>query len=260
MSYPPDPSSGWNPGGGPTTRLHRSGGATPEAYTQPLPPGAYVEYPDEDYAPKGRDYRKIFLGVLGVLLFAGSGFYAAYFFTQDAIEAPNRVRAQPTLLPTPASEAPSEAPSESPPPSPSLSPSANAEPFQDPELRDFAGRVARNDEQCRADPATNLANVTEAVTCELDGFSVRYLKFTDSSARDSYAESVRDGLDGALDVQRDSFWTDRGRQQGVFVAGSQNNDNSQYVYWNSLREDVSGEMIVQGGSRRNAERIWRQQL
>jgi hypothetical protein len=270
MSYPPDPSSGRNPGGAHRIpRGHGTGGAPPEPYTQPLPPGPYTGRPSRGYPPPRRDRSRLVFGVLAgvvaLLICAGGGFYATYSFTQGAIESDSKGAAiQPTPEPSLPIPSPTVEPTESPSPTPTPSattPPAVAAPFQDPELRGFAGRVAENGSACRSEAAGGFANVTEAVTCRFDnGFTVRYLKFRNQNARDGYAESVRDGLNGQLDVARDSFWSTRGRRQGVFVAGSENDGSTQYLYWNSLDNAVSGELIVASDDRREAERFWKREL
>jgi hypothetical protein len=205
----------------------------------------------------------VLIGVVAVAVVAGGGFYAAYAFTQNAIDTPQK-SALPTL-PSPIQNQPTQAPAtDAPTDSPTPDATTAAPPagvFSDDALRRFAGRVADNPDRCKSlDPGT-LANVTEAVTCQFDnGFTVRYLKFSDTDSRDSYTGRVRKGLDGQLDVKRNSFWSSGGKRQGRIVEGSQNDGNTQYIYWNVFNDAVSGELLAQTDNRRDAERFWRNQL
>jgi hypothetical protein len=218
------------------------------------PPG-YVPGPPPD---KSRKWAYIFGGILVLVICAGGGFYGAYALTQSTAKVPSAAPSPPPVL---ASDSPAPVPSAPPSPSevPSADPSAGVpgQVFADPELRDFAGNAAQN-AQCQEQPPGDFAGVTEVVNCQFSNFTVRYLKFDSGAGRDQYAQRVRDGLDGQLDVQRNSVWTNRrGERQGRFIAGSQENDTRQYVYWNSDNAAVSGELVIGGSRRSDAEQAWR---
>jgi hypothetical protein len=260
----------------------------------PHPSGAhaaagYDEYEDEYGAP-GYGYPpppprppwyarpKVLLAVAAAVLVTGGGFYAAYSFTQTALgagtaatsaSAPQVPAPQPQAS-APATDEPSPDPSTEPSADPSTEPSAAAPsaqapppnqqiaPFQDDQLRAFAGRVAGNN-ACTG-TASTLQNVNEIVTCALgNGATVRYLRFTDNQARDQYKSTVRAGLDGRLDIRRNAVWSQRGRNQGSFISGNEQG-NTAYVYWDAFAGPVSGEVVVPNSDVQGAERFWRRVL
>jgi hypothetical protein len=296
MSYPSDPASGYRPGSGAGYRGEPTAYPPPNPDTQVLPSGPYIAagnptrvqpgyvqpgYVQPGYPPgppgygppgyfpgpppdKSRKWAYIFGGILVLVICAGGGFYGAYALTQSTAKVPGPAANTPPVI---ASDSPAPVPSEPPSPSDVPSPSGvpSADPpvgvpgqvFADPELRDFAGDAVRN-AQCQEQPPGDFAGVTEVVNCQFSNFTVRYLKFDSGAGRDQYAQQVRDGLDGQLDVQRNSAWSNRrGERQGLFIAGSQGNDTRQYVYWNSDNAAVSGELVIGGSQRSDAERAWR---
>jgi hypothetical protein len=99
------------------------------------------------------------------------------------------------------------------------------------------------------------------VTCVFTGgYAVFYAKYTTPAARDSYARFVRGGHNGKLKVDRDSFWTNAGARKGVYVAGSRENNTSQYIYWDSMTVPVSAELLVRSGDAKATETFWKNQL
>ncbi|MDQ1647210.1 MAG: hypothetical protein QOJ50_3394 [Cryptosporangiaceae bacterium] len=263
-------------------------------YTQVLPAGTYVDpaYGSPQYAPPGyppqgpygndpyaanpygygpppkkrsRGPAIVGGGLLVLALCAGGGFYAAHAFTSTTKQDAS-VNVPLVPLPEPSVAAPS--PDVSPSPDVTPSPSDQASPgaaglpgqtFADPDLRDFAGNRVQNAQCTEQQPASlNLSGVTEAVSCQFKNFTVRYLKWDGPGSRDQYFQSVSGGLGGQVNVERNAVWANRrGEQQGRFVSGSQSNDSQQYVYWNSFTATVSGELVIAGSRRSNAENAWR---
>jgi hypothetical protein len=238
MSYPTEPSPGWRPQAGPPGPPGYGAVGPPGPYGPPdphtqilpaghydaPPPGGYVpppgSYPPGGYppgppgggyppGPPERSKRGLYIaiGVLVLVLCAGGGFYGSYALTQTGkSQAPPAAASQPPVVPTEEEEPVPDAPS----PAPSESPTAGVpgQAITDPELQQFAGDAPAR-AQCEQQPATQFSGVTEVVDCQFGNFTVRYLKFGSESARDEYAEFVRAGLEGRLQVQRDSFWATR---------------------------------------------------
>lgn len=231
-------------------------------------------YPDDGYGPGGYppklpwwSNQRLLLAIAVAVVVVGGGFYAAYYFTQVVISTtpasspalPRGVPSAPAAPPSAEVPAePSQEPSADPSPSASEAPQ-NVAPFQDSDLRAFAGRVGRNDSQCKGETSA-VQTITEVVTCRLDDdATVRFVRFADDQARDDYKATVRSGLDGRLDIDRDSNWSARGRPQGTFVSGGQDG-GSAYVFWDLNSAPIIGELIIPNEDAQDAERFWRREL
>ena len=92
-----------------------------------------------------------------------------------------------------------------------------------------------------------------------DGYSILYIRYNSTTARDSYASSARNGFkNDTLIVDSDTTWSDpSGSRDGVLITGYQAKDQTRFLYWDAEDAPVSGEVFTSSKERFEVDAFWR---